>query len=372
MAVQYRYADKAMMSWITAETAYDTLTATYTTAIFTQLRNFTLAISYDDTRVPAGGGDGTEFGLESYVSRHDVRMTLTLDMATFTDVAALSAYTLGVSAPTASDSDYLHDNTLLGTSQLDSFTTIATEGGLQFAYTGCVVDTLTVSTDNAGYIQVVAEIIASGRRLTNSGGYVTALTDPPMISNNTSIFTEIGGTTDIQALSIDGSTSLVAGTVTSGYDLTARVLGGWSVVISNNLRAEQGYQQPNSDDHFARGELLRGAKREMTATLSGVTFEDVVHMTNFLGAASTAIQPHLSLEISNYNEDYGAIATALYYTMSIIFPRMTLDPHGASGDDDGITTRDLKLTALTPVSTPDGTDDPIQFYVRNAIPAFMQ
>lgn len=370
MALQYRYADKAMMSWIYRETAYDTVMTGYSTTEYTQLRNFTLAIGYDDTRVPALLGDGTEFGLESYVSRHDVRMTLTLNMATFTDIAALSAYALGITGESETSGDFLHDHTLASDSQLPSFTVVASEGGQQYAYSGCVIDTLTVSTDNAGYIQVVAEIIGSGRRTSNAESFITALSDPPMVSNDTSIFTEIGGTTAIQALSENGETSLVATTVTSGYDLTSRVLGGWTVVISNNLRAEQGYQKPNSTDHFARGECLRGARREMTATLSGVTFEDVVHMTNFLGAATTAIQPHLSLEISNYNENYGVIANALYYTMSIIFPRMTLDPHGASGDDDGIITRDLKLTALTPVVGTDGTADPIQFYVRDEIPEY--
>lgn len=369
MAVKYRYADKAMMSWITAETPYDTLVSTYATTHYTTLRNFTLAIGYDDTRVPGPFGDGTEFGLESYVSRHDIRMTLTLNMATFTDVAALSAFVLGTTDETANTSDYLHDHTLSSSSQLPSFTTLASEAGEMVQYTGCVVDTLTVSTSNDGYIQVVAEIIASGRREVNAQSFVAALTDPPMISNMTSIFMETGATIDIQAsISVDGTTALLSGS--ASIDLTARVLGGWSVVINNNHRAEQGYQQPNADNNMARGECLRGAKREMTATLSGVTFEDDEFEDYFLGAVSTAIQPHMALEIHNFSEDYGVIATSWYYTMAIIFPRMTLDPIGTSGDDEGIITRDLTLTALTPVSADDGTADPIQFYTKDEIPAY--
>lgn len=368
MAVQYRYADKVMVSAITAETAYDTLVGTYTTSQYLTLRNFELAIGYDDTRVPALMGDGTEFGLDSYVSRHDIRMTLTLNMASFTDLAWLSAYALGVTDETVNTSDYLHDHTLSTASQLPSFTVLASEAGEMNQYTGCVIDTLTVSTDNAGYIQAVAEIIGSGRRETNAQTFVTALTDPPLISGMTSVFMETGATIDIQALSTDGTTSLVAGS--ASIDLTARVLGGWSVVISNNHRADQGYQQPLAADNFARGECLRGATRTIEATLSGVTFESDEFEDYFLGATATAIQPHMALEISNFSEDYGVIATSWFYTMSMIFPRMTLDPIGPSSDDDGIITRDLKLTTLTPVAGTDGTADPIQFYVRDGIAAY--
>lgn len=369
MAVQYRYADKAMVSAITAETAYDTLVGTYTSSYYMTLKNFELAISYDDTRVKAGRGDGTEFGLDSYVSRHDVRMTLTQNMATANDIAWMSAYALGVTTETANTNDYLHDHTLSSASQLPSFTVLATEAGEMNQYTGCVIDTLTISTDNAGYIQAVATIIGSGRRVTNSQTYVTILDTPPLISNMTSIWMETGATIDIQAApATDGTTTLTA--TTASIDLTARVLGGWTVTINNKLRADQGYQKPNSDDNFARGELLRGAEREMTAELNGVTFESDEFEDYFLGASSTAIQPHMALEIHNYNDDYGAIATSWFYTMVIIFPRMTLDPMGTSGDDDGIITRNLKLTALTPVSASDGTSDPIQLYVRDGIAAY--
>ena len=107
----------------------------------------------------------------------------------------------------------------------------------------------------------------------------------------------------------------------------------------------------------------------MTAELSGVTFEAKEFETYFLGATATAIQPLMALEIHNYNDDYGAIVTSWFYTMAIIFPAMTFDPIGGSGDDDGLTTRDLKLTALTPVSAA-GTTDPIQFYTKDSIAAY--
>ena len=370
MAVQYRYADQAMVSALTMETSYDTLVGTYTSSQYKTLKNFELAISYDDTRVKAGRGDGTEFGLNSYVSRHDVRMTLTQSMATAEDVAWMSAYALGVTAETANTLDYLHDHTLSTASQLPSFTVLATEAGEMNQYTGCVIDSLVISTDNAGYIQALATIIGSGRRVTNAQTYVAIGTEPPLISNMTSIFMETGDAIDIQELAVDGTTSLTA--TTASIDLTARVLGGWTVTINNNHRADKGYIKPNSDDNLARGELLRGAQREMTAELSGVTFESDEFEDFFLGATATALQPHMALEIHNFNDDYGAIATSWFYTMAIIFPRMTLDPIGGSGDDDGIITRDLKLTALTPTAAADGTADPIQFYVTDSIAAYAE
>ncbi len=371
MAKQLRYADQAMVSAITKETAFDTLVGTYTTSQYYLLKNFELAISYDDTRVPAGLGDGTEFGLESYVSRHDVRMTLTQSMATTDDVAWMSAFALGVmAAPGNETTGYLHDHTLAvaATTQLPSFTLLATEAGEMNQYTGCVIDTLVISTDNAGYIQAVATIIGSGRRTTNSQTYVAVGTTPPMLSGNTSVFMETGATIDIQVLSIDGTTSLVVGS--ASVDLTARVLGGWTISINNNLRADQGYLKPLAADNLARGELLRGARREMTAELSGCTFESDEFEDFMLGATATGIQPHMAIEISNFDASSGVISTTWYYTMSIIFPRMTLDPMGSSSEDDGVITRDLKLTALTPVSGTDGTADPIQFYVRNKTAAY--
>ena len=368
MAVQYIHADKEMVSAITAESPYDTIVGTYTSSQYKTLKNFELAISYDDTRQPAGQGDGTEFGLESYVSRHDVRMTLTQNMATAEDVGWMSAFALGITDETANTSDYLHDHTLTTVSQLPSFTVHASEAGEENEYSGCVIDSLVISTDNAGYIQAVATIIGSGRRTTNTETFVAISTEPPLISNMTSIFMETGAAIDIQALAVDGTTSLTA--TTASIDLTARVLGGWTVTINNNHRADQGYLQPNSDDNLARGELLRGAKREMTVELSGVTFESDEFEDFFLGATATAIQPHMAVEIHNFNDDYGVIVTSWFYTMAIIFPRMTLDPLGAASEDDGIITRDLKLTALTPVSGDDGTSDPIQFYTRDSIAAY--
>ena len=370
MALQFRYADKAMVSAITKETAYDTVVGTYTTSQYQLLKNFELAIGYDDTRVPAGLGDGSEFGLNSYVSRHDIRITLTQNMATVDDVAWMSAYALGVmAAPGNETTGYLHDHTLAiaSTSQLPSFSILCTEAGEQNAYTGCIIDTLTISTDNAGYIQAVATIIGSGRRAGASESYVTVRTTPPMLSGNTSVFMETAGTIAIQALSIDGTTSLVAGS--ASIDLTARVLGGWTVTINNNLRADQGYLKPLAADNLARGELLRGARREMTAELSGVTFESDEFEDYFLGATATAVQPYMALEIANFDVSSGLISTTWYYTMAMIFPRMALDPMGSSSEDDGVITRDLKLTALTPVV--EGVTDPIQFYVRNQEAAYM-
>ena len=171
MALQYRYADKAMVSTHKKETAYDTVFPTYTAGNYTTLQEATLAIGYDDTpRRVQGMGDGTEFGSDSYVSRKDIRMTLTIDNLRPHDMAWLSAYALGSTAQTqdAALTAYRHKQTLASASQLPSFSISASEAGEQNAYTGCIIQTLTISSDNGGYLQAVAEIIGSGRRNTDS------------------------------------------------------------------------------------------------------------------------------------------------------------------------------------------------------------
>ena len=373
MALQYRYADKVMVSTHKKETAYDTVFPTYTAGNYTSLQEFTLAIGYDDERRVQGMGDGTEFGSDSYVSRHDVRMTLTIDNLRPNDLAWLSAYALGSTGQTQDPAltAYRHKQTLSSSSQLPSFSISASEAGEQNAYTGCIIQTLTISSDNGGYLQAVAEIIGSGRRNTDSQTFPATIVEQPLLSNDTRVWMETGDTIDIQTFpAVDGTSALVAGAAPS-IVLTSRVFGGWTVTISNALREAQGYMAPNTDDNLARGELLRGARREITADLSGVSFESDEFEDYFLGTSNT--QAHMALEINNRNTLAGVIADGgtFFFSGVIVIPRMTFDPMGSSGDDEGVITRDLKLTALNPTSAADGTDDVIQIYVQNTETAYM-
>ena len=373
MALQYRHADKAMVSTHKQETAYDTVFPTYTAGNYTSLQEFTLAIGYDDTRRVQGMGDGTEFGSDSFVSRKDIRMTLTIDNLRPNDMAWLSAYALGVTAATKDGANdaYRHKASLASLSQLPSFSISASEAGEQNAYTGCIIQSLTLSSDNGGYIQAVAEIIASGRRTTDAQTYPATIDEQPLLSNDTRIWMETGAAIDIQTFpAVDGTSALVAGAAPS-IVLTSRVFGGLTVNITNNLREAQGYIATNTDDNLARGELLRGARREITAELSSASFESDEFEDFFLGTDNT--QSHMALELNNRNTLAGLIDSGGTFFVSgvIVIPRMTFDPMGSSGDDEGVITRDLKLTALNPTSAADGTADVIQIYVQNTEVAYM-
>ena len=373
MALQYRYADKAMVSTHKKETAYDTVFPTYTAGNYTSLQEFTLAIGYDDERRVQGSGDGTEYGSNSFVTRQDIRMTLTIDNLRPNDMAWLSAYALGATAATQDPAltAYRHKQTQASLSQLPSFSISASEAGEQNAYTGCVIQTLTLSSDQGGYIQAVAEIIGSGRRTTDSQTYPATITEQPLLSNDVRIWMETADAIDIQTFPpVDGTSTLVAGAASS-LVLTARVFGGWTVTYSNAHREAQGYIAPNTDNNLCRGELLRGAVRPITADLSGVSFESDEFEDYFLGTSNT--QAHMALEINNRNTLAGVIADGgtFFFSGVIVIPRMTFDPMGSSGDDEGVITRDLKLTALNPTSAADGTDDVIQIYVQNTETAYM-
>ena len=375
MSLQYSYADKAMVSSYKQETAFATAFPTYTALNYHTLQEFTLLISYDDEVRPEGMGAGTEFGGEQYVTRKDIRMTLTIDNLRPQDAGWLTAFALGSSTPTQDSGTkdaYDHLNVYASLSQLPSFTILATEAGEQNTYTGLVIASLVLSSDNAGYIQAVAEIVGSGWRTQDTQTYPATIDEQPLRSNDTRIWIETGATIDITAWApTDGTATLVAGT--PSLVLTSRVFGGWSVTWDNKLREAQGYQATANaaTDNLCRGELLRGSQREATATLSGVSFESDEFEDFVLGTSN--VSEHIALEINNWNEDGGTIdGTGTYYhQLALIFPRMTLAAIGGSGEDEGVKTRDLTLTMKNPTSADEGSAVPCIVHVQNLTTAFM-
>lgn len=356
MSVQYRYADQAAVSGFTAETAYDTAGTINATNFFT-LQEFELGISYDDQRRDSGMGDGAEFGSDGYVVRKDVKMTLTIPQLRPNDLAFLAAYGLGTAAATqdAALTAYRHANTLAST--LPSFSVLATEAGIKMLYAGCKINTLTISRNDA-YWQGVAEIIGSGRRVSDATAFPATISEQPLLWANTNIWLESGADVDIAATPTQGSEGISAATPT---DIRTRVFDGPNIAINNNLRVDDGYLAANANDELARGQLTRGARREISVDFT-MTFESAQEETDFLGSSN--MQTHMALEVHNKETAQGVIAStgAMFYGGIVVLPRFVYDTIGSSADSDGVITRSLKGIVKTPTSADEGSTDPIQIY----------
>lgn len=362
MALQRLSADAVMLSAFTAESAYDTL-GTVNASNFCTLVEFQLAADYDDKR-RHGQGEGAELGFESWLTHLSNRFTLTIPFLRPNDLAFMLAYALGTNAATqdGGNTAYRHKATRAAT--LPSFSMIILEAGIQKAFTGCKINQFTLSRNDHGW-QGVAEIISSGRRASNADSFVAEISEAPLLYGASKIWTEEGANIDIASTPTQGSENISAATPD---DQKASIISGPTITIQNNLRADQGYNASNANAYQARGQLEAGAVRPIDVEWQ-MYFEDDAELNAFLG--SSYLQTHVAMEINCTMDELAAIDGGNYYNGFVIqIPRVTYEPIGGAGDDDGYKTRSIRGSVKTPTSSEDGTDEPIICYVYNGKAAY--
>jgi hypothetical protein len=365
MTVQYLHDNLLAWSTFTAETAYDTAGTVNSTNFSTVVEIESIRVNYDDTRRD-GQGEGNEFGSEGYVTRKSVTITMNFPFLRPNDLAGLSAYALGATAATQDGAvvAYRHKATLGST--LQSFSMVISEAGIQKLFTGCKINTLTIARSGE-YWSATAEVIGSGRWVSNADSYPAEISEEPLLYGNTSMWLERGADVNIAAAPTQGSQNISASTPD---DIKCDVTGDMSVTINNNLRTDRGYDCSNTNDSLARGQLERGAQREITAEFP-MTFEDDQELTDFLGTDN--VQEHIALEINQVETAQGVIAAtgAMYFGFVLIVPRMNYEPIGEAADDDGVITRNLRLKAKTPTAADENSTEVIEIYTYNAQAAYM-
>lgn len=358
MALQLIHADAVMLSAFTAETAYGTL-GTVNASNFCTLPEFQLSVDYDDRR-RQGQGEGSELGFESWLTHLSNRFTLTIPFMRPNDLAFMLAYALGTNSAAQDGGNTAFRHKATRGSALPSFSMIVLEAGIQKAFTGCKINQLTISRNDHGW-QGVAEIISSGYRPSNADSFVAEISEAPLLYGATKIWTEEGANIDIASTPTQGSENISAATPD---DQKAAIINGPTITINNNLRADQGYNASNANAYQARGQLERGAVRPIDVEWT-MYFEDDAELNDFIG--SNYLQTHVAMEVNCTMDELAAIDGGNYYQGFVFqIPRLTLDPIGAAGDDDGVKTRTIRGMVKTPTSSEDGSAEPFIGYTYNA------
>lgn len=364
MALQYRHADQVYISAFLKESTFDTA-ETVQAASGCSLVEFEATLSYDHSRRD-GVGEGTEFGDEGYMTRKNYTMSITFPFLRPNDLSFLAAFGLGTSAPVqdAAVTAYRHKNTLATDDDAIPFSVVFKEAGIQKVLTGCAINTFSI-TKSGEYWSGSCEIIGS-RIASNADSFPAEISEEPMTTGNTLIYTETGANVNIDATPTQGAANISAATAT---DITGSTIDGPTLTVNNNLRNDQGYLATNANDTLCKGQLQRGSKREITVEWTQ-TFEADTDLTTFLGTNNK--QTHMAIEIDHKETAQGVIAStgAMYYGFNIIVPRGVLDVIGSSADDDGVITRSLKLIAKTPTSSDENSVDVVQIYTYTAQAAY--
>jgi hypothetical protein len=117
---------------------------------------------------------------------------------------------------------------------------------------------------------------------------------------------------------------------------------------------------------MCKGQLDRGAKREITVEWTQTLEASDGYLTDFEGSSNK--QTHGCIEINVVETDQGTIdaSGAFYYGWIFIMPRGVLDVIGESGDDDGVVTRTMRLMAKTPTTADETSTDVVQVFTYNA------
>ena len=367
MTKQYVHDNRLALSWFVAETAYDTAGTVEAAGFSTAVEIDPIRINNDDTRRD-GMGEGSEFGSEGYVTRHGVTVNVSFPFLRPNDWAGLTAYALG-SNSVAQDgalTAFRHKSVLSAT-VIPSFSMVALEAGIQKIYTGCKINVLTLARSGE-YWSATAEVMCSGRRESNADSFPAEISEEPLLYGNTSMFIERGADVNVAATPTQGSQGISGATPD---DIKCDVTGDMTITINNNLRSDRGYDCSNANDVLAKGQLDRGAKREITATFD-MTFEDDQELTDFLGTLN--VQEHIALEINQVETAQGVIDTGgggvFLFGFVLIIPRAVYETIGESTDDEDVITRTFTLRAKTPTSADENTTDVIQIWTYNAQAAY--
>ena len=211
MTDKYLHDNLLAVGTFTAESAYDTAETVNASNYSTVVEIDGIRGNYNHVRRD-GMGEGNEFGSEGYVTRLDFGMTLSFPFLRPNDLAWLAAYTLGTTAATKDGAfdAYRHKNTLIAT-DIPSFSIVFTEAGIQKIATGCKINTLTI-VRSGEYWSATADVIGSGRAVSNADSYPAEISEEPLVYGNTSMWIERGADVDITATPVQGAENISGST----------------------------------------------------------------------------------------------------------------------------------------------------------------
>lgn len=199
-------------------------------------------------------------------------------------------------------------------------------GTLQYIYTGCMINSFTLSTSRKGWWELTAEVIGSGSRTTDTE--TGTETDEPSLKAGDATVYAASSATGHDAVLLQGSESLT-GTPISSF--TSKVVD-FSWTFSNNIPEDDLY-------HFASGKVKGRAERGRRTQSLSVTleFEDATYLDYLTNGTQIALEVDCVASI---------IGTASkYYGFDLAFPILQCRSVQVGGGTDKMTAQ-LDLAVL--------------------------
>ena len=212
--------------------------------------------------------------------------------------------------------------------ELSSFTMgeILIPGSIGWKYTGCMVDSFTLSSSRKDWWALDANIIGSGTRATNSGAITgSEESEPAMKAGDARIWhaTSATGIDADASIAQSKSTDDLTGTAITAPYLNA-IIQDFSWTFSNNIAADDLYEF-NSGLVRARSERVRRSQTlSMTLEFLDATWVD------YLTAGT-----QMAIEVESYGSQIGA--TAFYYGFNLLFPQLQVISATIQGGTDKLT-----------------------------------
>lgn len=300
---------------------------------------------------------GTEHGTVQEIVEQRVNMTYNEPKAKPNSVIGLIALVLGDITSSGSAPGYKHR--IIPVQHGVALPSIQVEhknGGIQYKYNGVKGNSITLSGEAGGLVNLEANLMGSGARATSATTFAAAITESWIKLNQMKIWMESGVNIQVKPATLGQGTQNISSTTPSALDIRFK---SFSFTYNNNLEPQPGAGGAGYllDADFGRRnieltfQLLFGSQTDLDLYINQTP---VAIELDFKGAETSA-------------------ASGIYYGFKLIFPNFKLAvpplPQGGPGD---ILICDFTATVLSWKDTDDSNKDkPVIFEGYNKIAEYL-
>lgn len=350
--------DQFMMSGFTKEDSYDAGATAMTATHAFSLKGFTAVVTWDDEVAnDKEEVTGQEHGTDQEIIKKSVAMTVTEPKAKPNTVAAFATLVLGavVTTKDSTDDAYRHKITPIAIgSATPSMEVGHKKGGIQYKYTGIKGNSLKLSAEEGGFLQMEAELMGSGTRASDATAFPAVISESWMKMSNADCWIETAANITVTATLVQETEDISSATPD---DLGAR-FKSFELMFNNNSEKQIGTGATDGVAH----DIDPGRRSiELKFTLNFDNATAAAEFNYYLNQDAIAFEIDLKGSVIDLTAPAGV---PLYYGVQIIVPRgkLRLAPLPVGGPSD-ILTQEFELDVQD-----DGTNAPLIIEVYNAQP----
>ena len=297
---------------------------------------------------------GREFGYDQKIVEQRVKIPLAFPKAKPNDLIGLCALALGSITSTQDGTAVAYKHRIVPMAASGELPSIQVEerwgDTQQYAYTGVKANTLKISAEEGGFVNLEAELLGSGSRSASATAFPPSVSESWLLVNKMNVYLESGNNISIDSVLTQGAENISSATP---RDISA-LLKSFEISWNNNLNERPG---------FAGQGVLHALdhKRRSCELKFTMLFENTTDLDNYINQQPYAVEFDLKGSIIDG-------AGTLYYGVQIIIPRFKLKkaPMPQGGADEFLTV-DFECEVFE-----DGTNPVLIVEGYNAISGYLQ